>query len=83
MDNHHSAPDKPQGWSMTDEGYIQVERTDYYGVKYLGWEKPAGATAGELWKAFMATRTWVGSGSVVSSWIDRERVKIMIENKSI
>lgn len=84
MPDTHLIPNRPEGWSLADEGYIQVTRLDYYGIEYQAWEKPKRRTAAELWKILNAIpKPEVRYGSVVSSWIDREKVKIMIERNEI
>lgn len=49
--------DRPEGWSMADEGYKRVIRMDYYGQPYEAWEKTKrDPDLGELWASWRKMR---------------------------
>jgi hypothetical protein len=48
-------PPRKDNWTLADEGYERVEKTDYFGVKYTAWvRKPTGVNLSEAWKKFSA-----------------------------
>lgn len=57
---------------------------DYYNVPYTGMRRiNKRLTIKELWDAFKAIPVGPGGGGNVSAWIEREKVKIEIEEGRI
>lgn len=59
--HHTPTPDRPEGWSMADEGYKKVIRMDYHGQPYEVWEKPL-PDLGKAWAKWRAQQQWLGGG---------------------
>jgi hypothetical protein len=42
---------KPDQWSLVNEGYERITRLDYYGNEYQAWVKPK-KDLGKAWSSF-------------------------------
>ena len=42
---------RPDNWSMSNEGYVRVTKVDYYGNPYEVWVKPPAMSRQQLWNA--------------------------------
>jgi len=46
-------PPRKDNWSLEDEGFERVEKTDYFGNPYTAWvRKPKGVNLSKAWKQF-------------------------------
>lgn len=77
-------PDRPDNYKLENDGYERAEMMDYYNVPYLGIRPIAKRRAiAELWAAFKALPVGPGGMMRVSSWIERESLKVEIEEGRI
>ncbi len=83
-DTTSTFPDRPDTWSLADDGYEQVEMMDYYNVPYIGMRKiNRRMTIAQLWEAFRSLPVGPGGGMNASAWVARESLKVEIEEGRI
>lgn len=75
--------DRPDGWSLSDEGYQKVTRIDFHGVEYEAWEKiDKRPDLGSLWSKWRSRQTWSSGGGNQDSK-QNTLVEIEMQNPSI
>lgn len=83
-DTTSTFPSRPSNWTLADDDQEQVEMMDYYNVPYIGIRPiKKRLTIKELWSAFKALPVGPGGGMNVSAWIEREELKVEIEEGRI
>lgn len=75
-----SFPDRPVNYTIAWDGMEEAEMMDVNNVPYIGIQPvKKRRTVKELWEAFKNSDRYRKGGSVVSSWMEREQVRVEIE----